>query len=147
MTFTLAWFQSYEFLPVGTPRNPCVSVDNEEAVHHRIVDACQSLCSYPASLNGCGVPWWDVSRRALNLMEDILSTYHKCTLTAITKLNVYGLMLIWIFFVVLVCGTSAQVSAPVSYGMYICLTWRRISDERWKCEEKWRYKELLKYIG
>jgi hypothetical protein len=31
-----------------------------------------------ASLNGCCGPWWDVSRFALNLMEEILRTYHKC---------------------------------------------------------------------
>jgi hypothetical protein len=37
--------------------------------------------------------------RALNLMEDILSTYYKCTLLAIThKLNASGHMLIWTFF-------------------------------------------------
>jgi hypothetical protein len=40
----------------------------------------------PASLsattsNGRGGPWWDVSRRALNLMEDIWSTYYKCSLS------------------------------------------------------------------
>jgi hypothetical protein len=29
----------------------------------------------PASLNGCGGPWWKVLMRALNLMEDILSTF------------------------------------------------------------------------
>jgi hypothetical protein len=35
-----------------------------------------------ASLNRNGDRWWDLSRRALNLMEDILSTYYnyKCTL-------------------------------------------------------------------
>jgi hypothetical protein len=51
-----------------------------------------------ASSDGCGGPRWDVSRRALNLMEDILITYYKCTLSAITyKLNVFGHMLIWTF--------------------------------------------------
>jgi hypothetical protein len=35
----------------------------------------------------------------LNLIEDILSTYYKCTISAIThKLNVSGHMLIWTFF-------------------------------------------------
>jgi hypothetical protein len=51
----------------------------------------------PASLNGCGSHWWDVSRRALNLMEDILSTYYKYTLSAVShKLNVSGhLFILW----------------------------------------------------
>jgi hypothetical protein len=52
----------------------------------------------PAFLYGCGGPWWDVSRLALNLMEDILNTYYTCTLSGTThKLNVSGHMLIWIF--------------------------------------------------
>jgi hypothetical protein len=35
----------------------------------------------------------------LNLMEDILSTYYKCTLSAVTrKLDVSGHMLLWSFF-------------------------------------------------
>jgi hypothetical protein len=49
-------------------------------------------------MNGCCGPWWSVSRRALNLMEDILSTYYKIILSAAThKLNVSGHMLIWTF--------------------------------------------------
>jgi hypothetical protein len=52
-----------------------------------------------ASLNGCGGPWWDVSRRASNLMEVILGTYYKCTLSAISrKLNASRHMLIWTLF-------------------------------------------------
>jgi hypothetical protein len=35
----------------------------------------------PASLSGCGGPSWDVSRRALNLMEGILGTRCKCNLS------------------------------------------------------------------
>jgi hypothetical protein len=46
------------------------------------------------SLNGSGCPWLDVSGRALKLMDDILRSYYKCTLSAITeKLNVSGHML------------------------------------------------------
>jgi hypothetical protein len=41
-----------------------------------------------ASLNGCGGPWRDTSRRALNLMGDILSTYHDMVLKLITALAV-----------------------------------------------------------
>jgi hypothetical protein len=60
-----------------------------------------------ASLNGCCGPWFDVSRCKLNLMEDILITYYKCTLSAITqKLNISGQMLIWTVFLVFLCGTG-----------------------------------------
>jgi hypothetical protein len=71
----------------------------------------------PASLNGWGGPWWDVSRRALNLMQDILGTDFKRTLSAINyKLNISGHMLIWPFIHILVCGTRAQnLSAPLNY--------------------------------
>jgi hypothetical protein len=31
-------------------------VDNEQSLHYRIVDASQTICNYPASLNGCDVP-------------------------------------------------------------------------------------------
>jgi hypothetical protein len=49
-----------------------------------------------------------------------MSTYRKCTLSAIThRLNVPGHMLIWIYFHVLVCGTRAQnFPAPFSYTLY-----------------------------
>jgi hypothetical protein len=79
----------------------------------------------PVSMIGCSGPWWDVLRRALNLMEDILSTSYKCTLSAIThKWNVFEHMLIWTFFLVLVCGTCAQsLSAPFSYTLYISDIW------------------------
>jgi hypothetical protein len=33
----------------------------------------------PASMNGCGGPWWNVWRCALNLMEGILGSYYNCT--------------------------------------------------------------------
>jgi hypothetical protein len=70
-------------------------VDNEEALWMPV----RLSATAPESLHGCDGPWWDVSRRALNLVEDILSTYCKCTLSAIThKLNVSGHMLLWIFF-------------------------------------------------
>jgi hypothetical protein len=60
-----------------------------------------------AFLNG----YRHVSRRALNLVEDILSTYeyYKWTLSAITyELNVSRHMLIWTFLLVSVCGTRSQ---------------------------------------
>jgi hypothetical protein len=52
MVFTLARFECSGFLPVETPKNPRVyiiaPVDNEEALHHRIVDACQTIRTNPA---------------------------------------------------------------------------------------------------
>jgi hypothetical protein len=49
-------------------------------------------------LNGWGGPWWGVSKRTLNLMEDILSTYFRYAVSVRTqKLNVSGRMLIWTF--------------------------------------------------
>jgi hypothetical protein len=52
----------------------------------------------PASLSGCSGPWLGVLRRTMNVMEDILSIYYKCTLSAVThKLNVSGHMLISTF--------------------------------------------------
>jgi hypothetical protein len=119
MASTLTWLESSGFLPVGTPKSLLYAtpVDNEETFHHRTVDACEE------SLYGCGGPWWDVSRRALNLTEDILSTYYKCTLSAlIHKLNVSRHILIWTFFLVFLCGIRAQnLSATFSYTLYIPL--------------------------
>jgi hypothetical protein len=39
----------------------------------------------PASLNGFTSPQWDVSRSALNFMENILSIHSKCTLSAVAQ--------------------------------------------------------------
>jgi hypothetical protein len=49
MVSTLARFESPGFLPVRTPEKPCVAapVDKEEALHHRVVDACQTIRTYP----------------------------------------------------------------------------------------------------
>jgi hypothetical protein len=66
-------------------------VGNEEAFHHRIVNACQTI------LNHSGI--FERMRRSMmrrveactELMEDILSTYYRCVLSPIThKLNVSG---------------------------------------------------------
>jgi hypothetical protein len=48
MASTLATFESSEFLPVGTPKALVYAapVDNEEALHIRIVDACQTIRNY-----------------------------------------------------------------------------------------------------
>jgi hypothetical protein len=124
MASTLVRFESSGFLTVGTLTNPCVC----SYCWHRRETPTMALwmpvrlsVTTPASLNGCRGPWWDESRCALNLMEGILSTYYKCTLSAVThKLNVSGHILIWTFFLVLVCGIRAQsLSAPFSYTLYM----------------------------
>jgi hypothetical protein len=86
---TLARFESFGVLGVGTPKSPCIC---SSCWHRRGILRTIALwmpvrlsVTTPASLSGRGGPWWDVSRRALNLMEDILSTYYKCTLSAITQ--------------------------------------------------------------
>jgi hypothetical protein len=57
---------------------------------------CRLSVTAPESLNGWGGQYWEVSRSALNLMEDILSLYCKCTSSAITKkLDTPGRMLLW----------------------------------------------------
>jgi hypothetical protein len=59
MASTLARFESSGFLPVGTPKTLLYAspVDNEEALHHRIVDVCQTIRNYPGIFfNGCSVP-------------------------------------------------------------------------------------------
>jgi hypothetical protein len=45
MASTLARFESSGFLHVGTPKT--APVDNKEVLHHRIVDACQTIRNYP----------------------------------------------------------------------------------------------------
>jgi hypothetical protein len=49
MASTLARFESSAFVPVGTPKSLVYAapVDNEDALHHRIVDACQTIRNYP----------------------------------------------------------------------------------------------------
>jgi hypothetical protein len=91
-------FNPLNFYLWGHPKTLMLAapVDNEEVLHHRIVMPVRLSATTQVSLNGCGGPWWDVSRRALNLMEDNLSTSYKCTPSAIThKLNISGHMLIW----------------------------------------------------
>jgi hypothetical protein len=63
------------------------------------------LCeATPEFLKGRSGSLRDMSRRALNRTEVILNTYFNCTLSPITqRLNVSEHMLIWTFFLVLVC--------------------------------------------
>jgi hypothetical protein len=105
-------------------------IDNEEALHHCIEDTCQTIRNYPSILCKDAVVH-DVSSCALNLMEDILNTYYKCTLSAIThKLNAPRHMLICTFWYVepmfKVCPnlsvTSCINNSPMlSLGIYIIM--------------------------
>jgi hypothetical protein len=93
-----------------------VAFDNEEAIHHRILDARQTVPTTAGSLNGCGGPWWDVSWRAFNFMEVILGTHYGCTLsTKIRKLNICGHMLLWIFHNFGMLNSFTNLSSPFSY--------------------------------
>jgi hypothetical protein len=110
------------FLPVGHPKSLVCGgpVDNEEASPS--CGCLSRLCAATtALLNVYSGPWWDVSWPSLTLMENILSACCKYTLSAVThKWNVSGHMLIWTFFLGLVCGTRIQsLSAPFSYTLYI----------------------------
>jgi hypothetical protein len=103
MASTPARFQSSGYLPTTLVR--AAPVDNEEALHHRSVCACQSMRNCPG---------------ALNLMVDILGTFYKRT----HKLNVVGYMSIWTF---LVCGPRAKMLSylqlhPVyRYNVCVCM--------------------------
>jgi hypothetical protein len=60
-------------------------VDNEEAFHHRIVNACQTIRNYPSIFKRMGQ---SIMRRVENLI-----LFYKCALSNIThKLNVSGNM-------------------------------------------------------
>jgi hypothetical protein len=74
MASTFSRFESSGFSPMGTPRDSCVCspVDSEEALQHRLVDACQTIRNHPGVFQQME---WSVSRRALNIMEENLSTY------------------------------------------------------------------------
>jgi hypothetical protein len=58
-----------DFYVFCSPRNPCVCSSRWQW------RGTSPSATTPASLHGCGGPWWDVSRCELNLMKGILSTY------------------------------------------------------------------------
>jgi hypothetical protein len=109
---TLARFESSGFVRVGAPKcNSCWQRRGTSPLQCGCLSRLSATA--PPSLNGCGTPWLNVSRRAL---EDILSTY-MCTFSVVThKLNVSWHALRWTFLLVLVCGTPVQnPSASFSY--------------------------------
>jgi hypothetical protein len=61
----------------------------KEALHHRTVDACQTIRNCPGIFERMLRSMIQSVKAAVNLMEDILTTYYKCTFSAIThKLHV-----------------------------------------------------------
>jgi hypothetical protein len=104
-------------LTSGNFWNPCICSSCWQQRHFTIaLWMCVGLsATTPASLNGCCGPWWDMSRRALNLMEGILSIYYKCTLSAMDhKLNVSGHVFIWIFLYMFGCMELVHQLCPLS---------------------------------
>jgi hypothetical protein len=82
----------------------------------------------PAPLNGCCGPWWDVSRRALNIMEDLLYMYSfsynsqiKCFRTHV-DMDICSCFCMW--------NSCQSLSAPFSYTLYVLLP----SNVMWKIE-------------
>jgi hypothetical protein len=75
----------------------------------------QTSATTPPSFNRYGGPWWDVSR--WNLMENILSTYYGCSLSAVThNKNVFRTHVHIDFFLLLLCGTWDQsLASPFSW--------------------------------
>jgi hypothetical protein len=96
-------------------------IDNEEALHHRTVDACQIIRNYPDIFVRMLRSMMTRVEACIFLMDDISSAYYKCTLSATTHvLHFSGSMFLWTFFIVLVCGTRARtLSAPFSYTVFI----------------------------
>jgi hypothetical protein len=49
MASILTRFEPFEFLPVRTSKTLVYTapVDNKEALYHRIVEACQTICNCP----------------------------------------------------------------------------------------------------
>jgi hypothetical protein len=98
---TIASFESSRFLPVARSNNLAYAtpVENEESLHHRIEEACQTIRNYSGIFQRSEGTLSDVLRRALSLMRNILSTDYECTPSAITnELNFSGNTLIWTLF-------------------------------------------------
>jgi hypothetical protein len=87
---------TFWFLPVWTPKNPCVRSScwqqrNTSPSH------CErkTIWNYPGIFERMG----RFMMRRTESHEDILATYCECTVSAAThKVNVFGRMLLWLFF-------------------------------------------------
>jgi hypothetical protein len=49
-------------------------VDNEEALHHHIVDACQTIHNYPGTSERI---WWSIMRRVEAKIESHLEHFER----------------------------------------------------------------------
>jgi hypothetical protein len=97
MASTVGKLESSGFLPVGTPKTIVYAapVDNEEALHHRIVDACQTIRNYPGIFERMRRPMMRCVEAFIESHGGHFEHLFKCILSAIThKLNVSGHMLI-----------------------------------------------------
>jgi hypothetical protein len=122
MTFTQARFESSGFLPLGTPKYPCV---------------CSSCWQWRGTSSHCGclsdylqIPWHhcrdvvvnDVLRWALNLTEDTLP------LIINVCINNSQIKCFWThdmeICIILVCGSCAQsLYAPFSHNLWVHHMW------------------------
>jgi hypothetical protein len=64
-------------------------VDNEEALHHRIVDVCQTIHNYPGIFERLGRSMTRRVEACIESHEGILSTYYICTLSAVTQIRCF----------------------------------------------------------
>jgi hypothetical protein len=84
-------------------------VDNEKALHHRIVNACQSISNYPDIFERKQRSMTRHVEACAEFHGGHFSIYYKRFVSAIIlKLNVSGHMLVWTIFPVLLCGTRAR---------------------------------------
>jgi hypothetical protein len=144
MASTLARFESSGCLPVEASTNSYAAapVDKKDTFQHRIVDAWQASRNYP----GIFEPMWrPILRRVEVCIQSHgghISTY-KRTLSAIAhKLNVSRHILVWTFFLILVCGTRAQsLSAPFTYTLFIYIE-AAAHVLKYHAMNKWKDKDM-----
>jgi hypothetical protein len=119
MASTLARFESSGLLPVGLLKTLAAPVDNKEALHHRIVNASQTIRNHPGVFEWMGR---SMVIRIETCIESRRRYFEHFSLSAIShKLNVSGYMAIWTFFLVFTSGTCAQnLFATFSYTLYSC---------------------------
>jgi hypothetical protein len=128
MACTLTRLEFSAFIPVGTPKHPCVCSSCWQR-RGNWPSHCGCLSDYPQMPRRIwtNAADHDETCRGVHWISwrEFWAIYYKCTLSAIThKLNVSVLMLIWTFFLFVVCGSRSQnLSAPFSYTRYKMLSW------------------------
>jgi hypothetical protein len=97
-------------------------LDNKETLQHRIMAVHQTIRNYPGISEKMRPSMMRrVEACTISHGGHFHFIYFKLTLPPINhKINVLGHMLVWTVFLVLVCGSSAQIlCAPFSYTQYI----------------------------